>query len=229
MPLELMPLEKVSLSENIYNLLKEQIFQGKVGPGQKLDIHQLAKHLRVSRMPVKEALNRLANEGLLAIYPQRGTYVKDLPSPKEVRDLFSARLMMELWGARSAMKVPACSARIARVLDEYDPLFSAPAESFDYVKFGQYDRAFHATIVGAAENPQLDHIYESLNFYPQVWQIYWGRDYGRSVQSHQEHRRIAKALEQEESDLCAAITEHIKSSESYILHLFETGPSDRQS
>src|SRR6185295_12328232 len=99
-------LENVSLSEKVYELLKEAILHGQLCPGERLDIFELAKILNVSRTPIKEAFNRLSIAGLIRIYPNRGTFVRELPDAQEVRDIFGARMMIELWCCEQVCRTP---------------------------------------------------------------------------------------------------------------------------
>lgn len=71
-----------------YDHLKTQLLEGEWGPGTKLSVVDLARALDCSRVPVMEAVKRLANEGLVQIVPQVGCRVVS-PSPAEVRDFFT--------------------------------------------------------------------------------------------------------------------------------------------
>ncbi|MGE0860497.1 MAG: GntR family transcriptional regulator [Gammaproteobacteria bacterium] len=71
-----------------YAHLKTQLLEGDWGPGTRLSVVELARQLGCSRVPVMEALKRLANDGLVQIVPQVGCRVVS-PSPAEVRDFFT--------------------------------------------------------------------------------------------------------------------------------------------
>ena len=71
-----------------YEHLKRQLLEGDWGPGTKLSVVDLARSLHCSRVPVMEAVKRLANEGLVQIVPQVGCRVVT-PTPAEVRDFFT--------------------------------------------------------------------------------------------------------------------------------------------
>ncbi|HEX9921832.1 MAG TPA: GntR family transcriptional regulator, partial [Anaerolineae bacterium] len=70
--------------------LREAIQQGYFEPGQKLDQHEIAELLNVSRSPVREALRTLAAEGLVEFYPHRGAVVVEL-SLRELEEIFLMR------------------------------------------------------------------------------------------------------------------------------------------
>ena len=78
-----------STSKRVYSLLKEEIIQLKLKPGLSISENEISEKFEVSRTPVREAFLRLAQEGLLSIYPQKGTSVTliDLSLVEEARFL----------------------------------------------------------------------------------------------------------------------------------------------
>lgn len=80
---------KESASQKIYSLLKEEIIQLHLPPGLSISENEISERFSVSRTPVREAFLRLAQEGLLSIYPQKGTLVSliDLSLVEEARFL----------------------------------------------------------------------------------------------------------------------------------------------
>lgn len=191
------PIENLSLAERVYQLLKAQIVEGKLAPGEKLDIFALADTLQVSRTPIKEAFNRLTHEGLLTIQPQRGTFVSSL-EPDKIRQIADARLMMELWGARHATRDASAlnSGRMEEILSRCEALLDTPEEQFDYSAFAQCNMEFHGLIVEAARNPELNRMYESLGAPILVIRVFLGRSRQRSAKAHAEHVEIARVLRQ---------------------------------
>jgi DNA-binding GntR family transcriptional regulator len=62
------------ISDEVYKVLEEKIFSKQFVPGERLNLLELEKRLGISRTPLKDALNRLAGEGLIIIEPHRGSY-----------------------------------------------------------------------------------------------------------------------------------------------------------
>ncbi|PKV96432.1 GntR family transcriptional regulator [Amycolatopsis echigonensis] len=87
--------------EAIRDALRTRIFEGYYPPGTRLVERDLAAEFEVSRLPVREALRMLAQEGLLAERGQRGSVVAGL-SDQEVEDLFAVRLSLEVLACRLA-------------------------------------------------------------------------------------------------------------------------------
>ncbi|MBV9355533.1 MAG: GntR family transcriptional regulator, partial [Chloroflexi bacterium] len=77
------------MTQQIYTVLREKILARELLPGERIDIATLARDLGVSRTPVKEAVNQLADQGIIEIRPQRGTFVAavDWHALKELHEL----------------------------------------------------------------------------------------------------------------------------------------------
>lgn len=214
------PLKKSRLSEKVYQLLKQQIIEGQLAPGEKLNIFELADQLEVSRTPIKEAFNRLAEDGLLSIQPQRGTFVSTL-TEDEIKHLFEVRLMIELWGIRRLCEASGAARlqTLSPVLRECELLFASKSE-FDYVAFTERDRKFHEEVVLSAQNPLLTRVYGMIYPHVQLLRAYWGRARQRAFKSHEQHLQVVRAIEEGSVERAQdALTTHILSSRDDILGL----------
>ena len=89
-----MTLKKISLAEQAYLELARKIIDGHLPAGTPLTEEQLAKEFAISRTPVREALRRLAEEGLVEPLPSRGFRVFR-PTPEAIRDLYECRAQIE--------------------------------------------------------------------------------------------------------------------------------------
>lgn len=83
-----------SLKEKVYEILKEMIISGKLKSNERVEEDLLATSLQVSRTPVREAINKLEQEGWINIIPRRGIFVSNV-SLKEINDIFQVRLNIE--------------------------------------------------------------------------------------------------------------------------------------
>jgi len=92
------------LPEQVYELLKEQIIDRVYGPGDKLNIDAIAREMKVSSTPVREALARLVAEGLVAAVPYVGFAVSPMPTRKYYEDLYTFRNLLEPWAAAEAAR-----------------------------------------------------------------------------------------------------------------------------
>jgi DNA-binding GntR family transcriptional regulator len=94
--------EEVSSGQATYNAIKRMILSGEARPGRKLVHQDLAEHLKVSRTPVREALERLHQEAFVTRLPRRGFYVAEL-THEEARDLYDTREALEVHALRQTM------------------------------------------------------------------------------------------------------------------------------
>jgi DNA-binding GntR family transcriptional regulator len=85
---------RVSLCQNVENYIREAIYKGHLHPRERIIEDNLARGLNVSRGTVREALLRLAGDGLIVISPRRGTYIRDI-SRDEIRVIFGIRGKLE--------------------------------------------------------------------------------------------------------------------------------------
>lgn len=90
-----------TLAEAVYLQLRDQIISLEFPPGERLSEARLAKHFGVSRSPVKEALKRLADEGLVRIRPQYGSFVAPI-SLTQALEFLEIRMLLEPHAARRA-------------------------------------------------------------------------------------------------------------------------------
>ena len=86
--------KKITLTDQIYQDIKEDISSKIFQPGEKLNIKELARKYNVSDTPVKQALQRLADEKMVISTPNKGMSVRAL-TPHELNDIFDIRLMMD--------------------------------------------------------------------------------------------------------------------------------------
>ncbi|MBP3963954.1 GntR family transcriptional regulator [Paenibacillus sp. DLE-14] len=91
-----------SISEHIYADLKKTILEGVLQPGARLIVTEIAGKFQVSQAPVREALERLKQEGLISGIPNKGSVVSSITA-KEIRDIFVLREIIEGFAVRQSM------------------------------------------------------------------------------------------------------------------------------
>ena len=145
----LKPTRPETLTEQAYRLLEEQIVTLRLKPGEFLSEYALAEGLAIGRTPIREALQRLAREGLVTILPRKGILVSETDPRKQLlvlevrREL--ERLLCRLGAQRASEEQRARFRQIADGMDR-------AARSNDDIAFMRLDREFNLLISEAAHN-----------------------------------------------------------------------------
>ncbi len=141
------------------DLLREAILDEKFPPGSWIRLRDVASDMGMSTMPIREALQVLASEGLVAFYPHRGAQVSPL-SVEDFEELYMARLGLEGLAARlGAERIQANQlAEMRKVCRQME----AAIEASDLHAFLELDLRFHAIHYDAAQRPKLASRIQSL-------------------------------------------------------------------
>jgi DNA-binding GntR family transcriptional regulator len=152
-------IDRETVQERVYGVLRDQLMRGGFEPGQKLKIAELASALGTSAMPVREALNRLAAERAIEALPNRSMRIPAL-SREALRDLMETRFAVEgLAVARAAVNMNAPT--LARLRELIAAQSETDAEHISEAS-AQQNRAFHFTIYRQSGSTVLLPIIESL-------------------------------------------------------------------
>ena len=194
-------------SDSITKQLEEQIFDGVLSNGDRLDEVRLASQFNVSRTPLREALQRLAQSGLVELIPRRGAFVRQ-PGPVELVELFEFMAEIESVCGRLAAK------RISdEALSELHKANGKCQVAIDSQKPDNYyieNAIFHRIIYQESGNSFLENEAEILHRRLQPFRRQQLRLRGRMVQSLNEHKAILEALERGDSDATAeALRGHV--------------------
>jgi len=155
---QLAPLRLESTPVLVADRLREGILDGTFPPRTQLSEVALSKQLSVSRGPIREAMQRLLQEGLLRGERNRGVFVVEL-GEEDVRDIYLARSAVE----RTAAAVVAADGTD----DDFDVLQAriddlAAAVDNDWAELTRLDLEFHLAMVAAAASPRLDRMFRTL-------------------------------------------------------------------
>ena len=146
------------LAASVYEQIKADIFEFRLMPGTRFSENQVAGRARVSRTPVREALFRLEREGYLEVHPKSGWSVRPLDFAA-LDHLYDARLVIE----RAAVeRLCAGNARQALAGLEKVWLVRPASRLADGARVARLDEEFHAKLVGAAGNPELARMHQSI-------------------------------------------------------------------
>jgi DNA-binding GntR family transcriptional regulator len=146
----------ITTADKIAADLRECLAEGRIAPGERLSQAELARRYGVSIIPVREALARLASEGLVVFEANRGAFAAHL-SLADVRELFDLRLMLELYLVRqAALKI---AAPVLRRLQSVHAELNETDRQADWLRL---DAEFHRLIQQAAESPRSLRLLDGL-------------------------------------------------------------------
>ncbi|MGW4125457.1 GntR family transcriptional regulator [Nocardia sp. NPDC004711] len=159
--LELAPLPSSTgrRMEQVITVIRAAIDSGRMQPGVRYSVYQLAEVLGVSRTPVREALLRLEGAGLIAFEARQGFRIV-LPQPQEIAEIFAVRLALELPAVRKAATL--AGPELARTLNGQRHLMHIAAAAADEAVFAHHDLGLHDLILQAAGNNRSRLIVKSL-------------------------------------------------------------------
>lgn len=204
-----------SASHAAYARLRDLIVNLDLPPGSALREVELQEQVGVGRTPLRDAFQRLAQEGMLRIYPRRAIVVAKLGLP-EVRQIFEVRLALE--PAAAMLAAERITARQAKTLCELEAELRAAAAESNVATFLEVDQVFHRTVAHNAENPLLaeyvDHV-QTLNLW--LWNTYFRSNRARSSDLFG-HQRIVDALLAGDGQAAAsAMHDHVLHSKKQLL------------
>ena len=181
----------ISLEERVYLLLEEEILTGKLRDGEQLREIALSQRLEVSRTPIRGALHRLAEEGLVELSANRGATVVGI-SESDIKDIYAVRMRLEGLAARLATE---------RMSDEDKAHLTEIVELSEfYLKKGdderrsELDSEFHNTIFRASGSRHLNKILSDLHKNIKAYRRLSLKNTNRAEKSISEHREILEAI-----------------------------------
>ncbi len=156
-PEQLQPLQpRATLAESAADALRERILAGVFTPGERLVEAAIARGLEISRGPVREALARLREEGLVRDEPRRGWFVADL-TPDDVREIYELRSAIETRAARLITQRRDETA-LDRLCGLVGSLRDAAAQD-DRARFAELDFEFHEELTQLSANSRLHRVF----------------------------------------------------------------------
>jgi DNA-binding GntR family transcriptional regulator len=196
------------LSRQAYEKLRDEIVTLGRAPGEPLDEAMLVEELGLGRTPIREALQRLACEGLVTIRPRRGTFVAGL-GISDLIELFEFRLEIEGYAAALAAE-RANAADIAALESALTPLRNA-RPTHDNAAHIEIDRAFHRALAHATHNKFLEHHLARLyNLNLRLWYLALDK-IGPMRDAIEQHEAILNGIRARDAKCArAAMQKHIR-------------------
>ncbi len=181
----------VTVRAQVYNAIKDNICAGRYEPGQRLHEIDLAASLNVSRSPVREALRRLAADGLVVEKPNRGVFVRQF-TPRDIEEIFGVRVLLESYCIRRSVDnlTPQRKEQLLRCLEQVTHYHNEE----DMKAHCDADCQLHWLFIQLGGNQLVEDMYDRISAQIQQFRIYSLLSKRRYRESLTEHTTIVHCL-----------------------------------
>jgi GntR family transcriptional regulator of vanillate catabolism len=228
---------------SIADTLRNRIYAGLLPPDTHLIEVPLASELGVSRTPLRDALGRLADEGLLAYVPNRGYIVRRFRF-KDVYDAYTLRANLEGFACRLACQNGIDADAMARLdailAEQWEVLYTGDWSAERALKWHDLNLKFHALFLEIADNHWLSEAVSRVRRLPLIFdsegrprnhgeiKLLYQREHSREAYS--EHLRLAAAFKRGEASRAESLmSEHVLHNRDVLNERFEQENEARQS
>ena len=201
-------IEQRSVQQEVVDLIRQAVVSGKLELGQHLTEASLSDQMAVSRIPVREALRQLEQEGLVARFNNRGCFVTDF-SDEDVREVFSLRSALECMAIEWA--APRMDSADFAVLRKMIQEQSQAAKDGDFAKLTYLDMRFHEFVCEKAQHSRLLKEWHALHAQCQMLlnrRFLVLSDYTPDTVA-EDHNQILDAIERKDTAAAARLTKEI--------------------
>jgi DNA-binding GntR family transcriptional regulator len=214
-------LERATTTEVAADLLREMILGAELKAGEPLRQDLLARRLGISRTPLREALNRLATEGLVRMDPHRGAVVAR-PSATELREIYEVRAVLEKEAAQRLAK--RCS---PEDIEDLRAILEQQRQALDPRDFARSNAEFHDRVFAIAGQRTLSELITGLRNRSEIYiRLLAGMPPSRD-RAFRQHVAIVEALEERNSKaVVRAMTDHLASTVSTVSSLMRIEGED---
>lgn len=214
-----------TLNERAYLALRDLLLSPDgLELGARLDERELAEAMGISRTPLREAIGKLAKEGLIENCPYQGNFVRTFTA-KQANDLYEIRGALESLATKRAVERLSEQdlERLCSILDDaYDAVHSD-----DMLAFGEADRRLHKAIADLADNEMLSAMLDGLDGQIRLVRRVANRDPDVVARTTAEREQIVAALSARDASKAAQMMEqHIDGVRRAVIAQFE-GAEDR--
>ena len=198
-----------SLSDQVYDAVKQMIFDFELLPGVRFSEAELTDRLNVSRTPLRQALQRLENQGFVHVLPKMGWYVS--PIDFDVMDeLYDLRVLIECHAVEHLVQDPATPSLLA-----LEQIWLVPIEQrlTDGKRVGLLDETFHSTLVIAAGNREMMRVHQDVTDRIRLIRRLDFTKEDRIAATYDEHAAILRAvISRRKSEVVCLLKAHIQQS-----------------
>ena len=207
---------RTNLAVQVYDALKAQMHDFELVPGDRFSEAEIGARLGVSRTPVREALFRLRNEGVLEVESKSGWFVRPIDFDK-LEQLYDLRMVLE---TTAVHRLCTDGQRVDRaLLDQLAAIWLVPVaeRSADMVQVSQWDEAFHCALVAAAGNAEMARVHKDVTERIRIIRRLDFTKQARIDATYDEHSKILKAIQRKRGEQAAMLLRaHIETSQAEV-------------
>ena len=192
------PIASKTKNVAVYRKLRQAILKGKLKPGQKIVMADLAKTFGLSETPVREAIRRLESDGYVQFTPHTGAIVTKIDEG-ELVEVYLIRIALEALATRLAS--PHITDKDIDFLIKKNQEIEAAIQQKKYENIGHINKDFHLRIYKAAPFPRLYKMICDLWDTFERWPSVFTYVPARAVAAVKEHKKIIQALKNGDTDL----------------------------
>lgn len=206
-----MRLNKQTLSEQIYDILRQDILTQKITCGTKLTLKMLQERFEVSSTPIREALTRLSEEGLMFYYSNIGVRVLEF-TPQDLREIFQFMGDLDALAVQYAAENPQCEELANRLREN----LAACEKETDMKRLLELSDEFHLLFYEYCDNSRLKSSAERMRSQLSVAAYQYEQQADNRSHIHEEHKEIYDAFNRGETNEAAAkMKAHLMHSLTY--------------
>ena len=211
-----------SLADQAYNLIRKDILTGTLAPNEELREEKFAMELGISRTPLREAIRRLATDGLVVLQTGKPAVVSSF-TKEDALNQMEVRKLLETYNIEAVARN--VTPKFMKALRDNLKLQKRAAEKNDFHEFIELDREFHLLLADQNPNMKLREMIHGINTGVNRAFLILANTYPISaMEASGEHEEIATALEnQDEQAARKAMLEHMDNIERRFLHYYEKG------
>ncbi|HZY16226.1 MAG TPA: GntR family transcriptional regulator [Ramlibacter sp.] len=217
MSAEIIAIPRAALHEQAAQRLRQMLVEGDIAPGAKLNERELSELLNVSRTPLREAIKRLAAEGLVELLPNRGAVAVAL-GEADVRHTFEVMAGLEAQsGALAAERIT--PQELAEIQAMHFEMLAAYTRR-DLSAYYSLNARIHSAINAAAKNPVLAAVYDQVNARLQALRFRSNQDGAKWARAVQEHGQMLEALAARDgAAMRELLQQHLRNKRDVVLEL----------
>ncbi len=213
--------EHLSLVDIVYNVLVEAIINQEFKPGSQISIDTLAKQLKMSNTPVREALMRAKGERLVERKTNHGFVVASILTPDALREMFDVRHVLEIHAANIAVITDDAIEEMTALVRQMSSATDGAVYD-DFKEFLALDHQFHRTLVRLAKNNFLLKAWEDLHVHLHLSRLYTGVGLIDRLEAVQEHTGILAAVQEKDNRRVEMLlSQHIRQVEARLESFLE--------